>query len=98
MNVVNLLQYFEDNGMCEGDYIIVEDTSADAPAQAGMGGEGDALDYERYGNHKLELVQEFCARNTNYKVDSKYCDMFGFNATWNWNGYLRKMEEPHFIH
>ena len=63
--------------MQKGEYIIIEDGIAPElyPGQYG-GGPGAAID-------------DFLARDLRFEVDRRYCDFFGFNATWNWNGYLR---------
>jgi cephalosporin hydroxylase len=38
----------------------------------------------------LRAIREFLAENIDFKVDRKYCDLFGKNATFNVNGYLRR--------
>jgi cephalosporin hydroxylase len=46
----------------------------------------DTLDWRKY-----RKMQKF-VRNTsgNYQVDTRYTDMYGYNVTWNINGYLRR--------
>lgn len=39
----------------------------------------------------LRAIREFLAGNKNFEVDRKYCDMFGTNATFNVNGYLKRV-------
>lgn len=64
-----------------GSYFIVED--------------GIVSDF--YGREKgfhggpLRAVREFLSKNKNFKTDRYYCDMFGKNATWNVNGYLKRI-------
>lgn len=38
---------------------------------------------------KHDVLGRFIARHaTEYLVDTRYTDQFGYNATWNWNGFL----------
>ncbi len=90
VNVVGTLSYFH-AFMYVGDYWIIDDTNPDTPAISGMG-LYDELGYERFGLGKLNELGEFMRdHGTHYQVDTYYTDMFGYNGTWNWNGYLRKM-------
>lgn len=89
INVVGALEFFH-NWMQSGDYFIVEDTNPDSPAISGMGLFED-MEYVPFGPGKLEELEQFMqVRGNDYRVDSYYTDMFGFNATWNWNGFLRR--------
>ncbi|MGV8947241.1 MAG: CmcI family methyltransferase [Lutibacter sp.] len=40
----------------------------------------------------LKAIREFLPKHSNYVVDRKWCDMFGVNATFNVNGYLKKIK------
>mgnify|MGYP000362615788 CR=1 FL=1 len=40
----------------------------------------------------LKAINEFLKSNSNFKVDRDYCDMFGKNATFNVNGYLKRVK------
>lgn len=40
----------------------------------------------------LRAIREFLKVNSGFEVDRKYCDMFGKNATWNVNGYLKRVK------
>lgn len=40
----------------------------------------------------LRAIREFLKSNENFKVDRTYCDMFGKNATFNVNGYLKRIK------
>jgi len=50
------------------------------------------------GQHKnlnggpLRAIREFIIEDNKFYVDRKWCDMFGSNATFNVNGYLRKSD------
>jgi len=38
----------------------------------------------------LRAIREFLKLNNSFEIDRKYCDMFGKNATFNVNGYLKR--------
>ena len=38
-----------------------------------------------------KAVTEFLEKNNNFEIDRKWCDFFGPNATFNVNGYLKKI-------
>ncbi len=40
----------------------------------------------------LRAIREFLKSNSDFEVDRKYCDMFGKNATFNVNGYLKRIK------
>lgn len=40
----------------------------------------------------LLAIREFIANNKGFSVDRKYCDFFGKNATFNVNGYLKRVK------
>lgn len=40
----------------------------------------------------LRAIREFIASNNNFKIDRTYCDFFGKNATFNVNGYLKRIK------
>jgi cephalosporin hydroxylase len=64
-----------------GSYFIVEDGIVSA-----------------FGRNKgfhggpLRAIREFMAITKNFEVDRKYCDLFGKNATFNVNGYLKRIK------
>jgi len=64
-----------------GSYFIVED------------GIVDELRKEKgFNGGPLRAIRGFLATNDNFIVDRKYCDMFGKNATFNVNGYLKRIK------
>lgn len=64
-----------------GSYFIVED------------GIVSELGREKgFNGGPLRAIREFLANNNTFIVDRKYCDMFGKNATFNVNGYLKKLK------
>ncbi len=61
-------------------YFIVEDGIIDE-----LGIEKD------FGGGPLRAIEEFLADNSNFIVDRKWTDFFGRNATFNVNGYLKRI-------
>jgi cephalosporin hydroxylase len=62
-----------------GSYLIIEDGIVNE-----LGIEKD------YGGGPLKAIREFLPTHPEFIVDRKWCDMFGRNATFNVNGYLKK--------
>ena len=46
---------------------------------------------KKYEGGPLKALREFLSNHPEYIVDRKWCDMFGKNATFNVNGYLKKI-------
>lgn len=46
---------------------------------------------KEYKGGPLKAIREFLESNKDFIVDRKWCDMFGTNATFNVNGYLKKV-------
>ncbi|WP_158727916.1 MULTISPECIES: CmcI family methyltransferase [unclassified Flavobacterium] len=64
-----------------GSYFIIED------------GIINELGLEKeYEGGPLKAIREFLPSYPEYIVDRKWCDMFGKNATFNVNGYLKKIK------
>ncbi|QED37771.1 hypothetical protein FK178_08555 [Antarcticibacterium arcticum] len=64
-----------------GSYFIVED------------GIVNELGFEnKYNGGPLRAIREFVPNHQEYIVDRKWCDMFGINATFNVDGYLKKIK------
>ena len=90
-NSLGVLEYFH-KFMIEGDYIAYEDTDPATPLKRGMGWEGYPA-YEPSGYGKLHLLKGFMTKyEEHYRVDSYLTDLYGYNATNNWNGYIRRMK------
>jgi cephalosporin hydroxylase len=65
----------------KGSYFIVEDgIVSEQGREAGFNG------------GPLRAIREFMTDNNTYIVDRTYCDMFGKNATFNINGYLKRIQ------
>ena len=48
---------------------------------------------EKYNGGPLKAIQEFLSVNNRFTIDRTWCDMFGSNATFNVDGYLKKTGE-----
>ncbi len=73
---------FFDKHLLAGDYIVVED---------GIVAHLTAPMYKRYEDGPNRAVQTFLLENPDrYVIDSALCDLFGFNTTYNPNGWLRR--------
>jgi len=45
-----------------------------------------------YGGGPVRAIEEFMTQNDDYIIDRKWCDFFGTNATFNTNGFLKKIK------
>ena len=53
----------------------------------------DKLGWKRkYNGGPNKAIKEFILGNKNYIIDRKWCDLFGINATFNTNGFLKKIK------
>jgi len=64
-----------------GSYFIVEDGIID---ELGM--------KKEYNGGPLKAIKEFLNENNEFEIDRKWCDFFGVNATFNVNGYLKRIK------
>ena len=77
--------------LAEGNYIIVEDTNPYIPQDVGeMATTFDTVPLA--GTNKLEELKAFlCKYDDFYAVDSFYTDFYGYNCSWMWHGFIRRM-------
>lgn len=47
---------------------------------------------KEYHGGPLKAIREFMVSNKDFRIDRKWCDMFGKNATFNVNGYLKRLK------
>lgn len=64
-----------------GSYFIVEDGIVN---ELGL--------EKKYNGGPLRAIRDFLENHPEFIVDRKWCDMFGTNATFNINGYLKKIK------
>ena len=62
-----------------GSYMIVEDGIVNKLGMA-----------DQFNGGPLKALREFLPKHPEFSVDRKWCDLFGMNATFNVNGYLKK--------
>lgn len=68
----------------ENEWLVMEDGVL---SDLGMG--------ERYGGGPNTAIAQFFDEHADvFQVGTQYCDMFGVNATYNPNGYLRRTAAP----
>ena len=79
-DVMLSLNLFKDVVSAES-YFIVEDGVLD---KIGLG--------PQYNGGPNKAIFEFLNDNPNYTIDKNLCDFFGINATFNTNGYLKKIK------
>jgi cephalosporin hydroxylase len=79
-DVMSSLGIFKDI-VSVGSYFIVEDGALD---KIGLG--------PQYNGGPNKAIFEFLDDNPNYVIDKNLCNFFGTNATFNTNGYLKKIK------
>lgn len=88
VNVDGILDYFHHNGLQSGDYVIVEDTNQDLWKSWS---DWDDKDFIERMLNKLNRLKTWLMKYPNeYLIDNYYQDMFGYNASKNWNSILKK--------
>ena len=90
-NVDGVLEYFH-RYLEVGDYMVVEDTGPDILKECGMfmGNEGT---YVQMGPKQLQCLRRFLRDHEEfYAIDTFLNDLFGYNCSWNWDGFIRRMK------
>jgi len=91
VNTPGLLEYFHPYFQ-EGDYIVIEDTTINIPKDF-VNERPYSVEMEKCGSTKHDEMAKFLEKYSEfYKVDTHYCDLWGYNATANSNGYIRRMK------
>ena len=72
-----------------GDYLVMEDTSPYVPSC--VSGHNKPAS-RMYGPKKLNVLKNFLRSlvGQNFKVDSFFTDLYGYNCTGHWHGFLKK--------
>ena len=78
-DVLSVMNKFKDL-ISEDSYMIVEDGTVNW-----MGIE------KNYDGGPLRAIEEFLPQNPQFEIDRKWCDFYGYNVTFNPNGYLKKI-------
>ena len=88
-NIYGIMEYFN-QFMKTNDYFVVEDLSPIKPRKIGVGRIN--TEFKVAGNYGLNVLKKFLSDyEDDFAVDSFYTDLFGYNGTWNWHGFIRKM-------
>ena len=88
-NLDGVLQHFH-RYMQEGDYVVVEDTGPDLVLQVDS---KNAKESVSMGPKQLQCFKRFLKDHEEYyAVDSFLTDMFGYNCSWHWHGFVRRMK------
>ena len=86
-NVHGVLEHFH-HFTKPGDYIIADDTSPHTSSKLGI----PDHEYKGWGPTKLNTLKEFLTEYEQYYcVDKFFTDFFGYNGTFNWHGYIKRM-------
>lgn len=90
VNMIGVMEHFH-KFMQPGDYICIEDTNPAGPAKAGQG-LIEELGYTMCGSSRLDDLKRFLIDHPGkYMVDQKYSDFYGYNVTFNTNGFLKRI-------
>lgn len=87
-NLVGILEHFHSNGLRKGDYLIIEDTNT---FMWEVWSDWGDQEYIQLGLHKMSDLRHWLVEHEqDYQVDTYYQDMYGYNASKNWNSILRR--------
>lgn len=87
VNVEGVYEHFHQHGFQPGDYLIIEDTIPWIPGTFGV-----SESVSEWGDWKWQEITKFFERHSaQYPVDRYYTDFFGYNGTWNWNGFVKRV-------
>lgn len=87
-NLVGMLEHFHHHGLETGDYVIIEDTNKFMWEVWSDWGDQELI---QRGARKLDLLRSWLSSHQEeYMVDTYYQDMYGYNASKNWNSILKK--------
>ena len=91
-NLDGVLEHFH-RYMQEGDYMVVEDTGPDLVLQVDLKKANDGDGFIPIGPKQLQCLRRFLHNYEEfYAVDSFLTDMFGYNCSWHWHGFIRRMK------
>ena len=78
--------------MIKGDYLVAENSDPRMPRRAGLHVLYDKDEVVPLGDCNLELLRKFLKEyGCDYRVDTFYTDLYGYNCTSHWHGFLRKI-------
>lgn len=90
INLGGVLEYFHQNGLRSGDYLIVEDTNKEHWKL--WADSWDDREEMEQGSKKMDDLRTWLQdREDEYLVDTYYQDMYGYNGSKNWNSILKRV-------
>ncbi|XP_028416175.1 uncharacterized protein LOC114539798 [Dendronephthya gigantea] len=90
-NLDGVLEHFH-RYMKEGDYMVVEDTGPDLVLQVDSKTD-DGGSFTPVGPKQLQCFKRFLQDHEEfYAVDSFLTDMYGYNCSWHWHGFVKRMK------
>ena len=92
VNLVAVVDYFHNNGLKTGDYLIVEDTNKYMwEVWADNWDSQENQEEMEKGPQKMDELRSWLQNHENtYLIDAYYQDMYGYNGSKNWNSILKK--------
>lgn len=90
VNLLGILDYFYQNGLQNGDYLIVEDTSQ-SMWDYWRDRWSDSAEVEEGARKLKDLTDWLKNHEDEYLVDTFYQDMYGYNGSKNWNSILKRV-------
>ncbi|NET10351.1 MAG: cephalosporin hydroxylase [Symploca sp. SIO2B6] len=88
-NLTGILEHFHRHGLQTGDYLIIEDTNK---FMWEVWSDWEDQELIQRGLQKMdELRQWLMKHESEYLIDTFYQDMYGYNASKNWNSFLKKV-------
>ena len=87
-NLIGILDHFYNSGLQSGDYLIVEDTNQ---FMWEVWDDWEDQELIKRGARKLKDLRNWLMNHEDeYWVDTYYQDMYGYNASKNWNSILKR--------
>ena len=90
INLAGVLEHFHQNGLTQGDYLIVEDTNKIHWKL--WWDDWEDRDEMEQGSQKMDDLRVWLqTREDQYLIDTYYQDMYGYNGSKNWNSILKRV-------
>ena len=87
-NLVGILEHFHNNGLEKGDYLIIEDTNK---FMWEVWSDWEDQELIQRGYRKMDDLRQWLMKHEDdYEIDTFYQDLYGYNASKNWNSFLKR--------
>ncbi|MGB3513338.1 MAG: CmcI family methyltransferase [Microcoleaceae cyanobacterium] len=88
--LVGILEHFHNNGLRSGDYLIIEDTNK---FMWEVWSDWEDQELIQRGLRKMDDLRQWLSlHQSKYLIDTYYQDIYGYNASKNWNSFLKILE------